>query len=51
MNGELINIKNDDAQYEALKAHQDKYMKNNDTQKDTLSHRPAVDVQHEDGRP
>ena len=37
MNRELININNDDAQYEALKACQDKYVKDSDTHKDSLS--------------
>ena len=31
---EPIHINNDDAQYEALRAHQNKYVKNNDTHKD-----------------
>ena len=36
MNREPININNDDAYYETLKACQNKYFKNNDTHKDTL---------------
>ena len=36
MNRKSINIKNDDAQYEALKAYQDKYVKDNDTCTDSL---------------
>ena len=34
-NRELININNDDAQYEAPKVHQSKYTKDNDTCKDS----------------
>ena len=34
MNMEPININNDDTQYEALKACQDKYVKHSDTHKD-----------------
>ena len=53
MNKDPIDISNNDAQYEALKAYQNKYVKNNDNHKDSLSF-PAgsiVTVQHEDGRP
>ena len=53
MNRKPININNDDAQYEALKAHQDEYIKDNDTHKDSLSFPiwSTVAVQHEDGGP
>ena len=37
MNREPLNIDNNDAQYEALKAHYDKYIKGTDTNKDSLS--------------
>ena len=37
MNREPININNDDIHYEVLKAHHNKYVKNNDTHKDPLS--------------
>ena len=37
MNRELININNYDAQYEAFKALQVKYVKENDTLKDSFS--------------
>ena len=51
MNREPIKINNDDAQYEALKAHQHKDVKNNDTHKDSLSFPigSTIAVQHEDG--
>ena len=35
MDKESMNINNDNMQYEALEAHQRKYSKGNDTQKDT----------------
>ena len=37
MNREIITINANDENYEALKAHQDKYLKGNDTHKDPLS--------------
>ena len=37
MNREPININNKDAQYEAIETQQDKYVKNNDPCKDSLS--------------
>ena len=53
MNREPININNDDAKYEALKAHQDKYVKNSDTHKDLLSFpiMSTVATHCEDGGP
>ena len=51
MNREPININNDGVYYEALKAHQNKYIKENDTCKDSLSFPigPTVAIQCEDG--
>ena len=37
MNRAPTNVNKNNAQYEALKAHQNKYVKNNDTHTDTLS--------------
>ena len=37
MNKDPININNDDVQYEAIIAHQSKYVKGSDTHKDSLS--------------
>ena len=53
MNWEPININNNNAQHEALKAHQDKYVKDDDTCKDVLSFPmgSTVAMQDEDGRP
>ena len=53
MNKDPMIINNDEHQYEALKAHQDKYIKENDTSKDSLSFPVAstVAMQHEDGGP
>ena len=53
INREPININSKDAQYEALKAHQSKYIKENDTHKDSLSFPigSTVTIQHEDGGP
>ena len=52
MNREPININNDYVQYEALKACQDKYAKNNDTQ-ESLSFPTGftATMQYEDGGP
>ena len=51
MNREPINISNNDVQYQALKARQDKYIKNNDTCKDSLYFPigSTVAMQDEDG--
>ena len=48
---DLININNDDIHYEALEAHQRKYDKAKDTQKDPsiFITRATVPVQLEDG--
>ena len=53
MNRKPISIKNDDAQYKTLKAYQVKYVKNNDTCKDSLSIPVGFTVafHHEDGGP
>ena len=53
MNREHKNINNDDAQYEALKVHKDKYVKDNDACKDSLSFPigSTVVVKCEDGGP
>ena len=51
MNREPININTDDVKYEALKACQDKFVKNNDTQR--LTSFPIgyiLTMLHEDGR-
>ena len=51
---EPININNDDAQYKALKAHQNKYIKSNVTHKDPsvfFSIAPTVAMQQEDRGP
>ena len=45
---ESISINNDDNQYKVLKVNQDKYLKNNDTHKNSLSF-PMESVQCEDG--
>ena len=53
MNRESININHDDAQSDVLKAHQDKYVKGNNTHKDSLSFPlgSTVAMKHEDGGP
>ena len=53
MNGEPISINNDDAQYEAIKTHQHKYVKDSDTHKELLSFPigSTVAMQHEYGGP
>ena len=53
MNREPIDITNDDAQYEDLKAHQSKCMKDRDTHKDPLSFPigSMVVIQLKDGGP
>ena len=53
MNRKHMNINNDDAQYEALKAYQDKYIKDNYIHKDSLSFHIGFTaaMQHEDGEP
>ena len=50
---EPININADDEDYEALKAHQDKYLKGSDIQNDSLSFPigSTVVIQGEDGGP
>ena len=50
---ELININNNEVQYEALKGHHNKYIKNNDIHKDSFSFpvRSTLPVQDDDGRP
>ena len=50
MNRVPININNDDAQYEALKVQQSKYIKDNDTHKDLFSFPigSTVAIKHED---
>ena len=51
MNREPININNDNAHYEALKVGQNKYIKGNDTDKDSLPFPvgSTISIQHEDG--
>ena len=50
---EPININKDNGQNEAPKTHHDKYINNNDTQKDSFSSPVGltVAIQHEDGEP
>ena len=53
INREPININTEGEHYEALKAHQDKYLKGSDTHKDSLSFPigSTVTLQWEDGGP
>ena len=53
MSWEPMKINNDDTQYEAFQALQDKYVKNNDNHKDLLSFHieSTAAMQHEDGGP
>ena len=51
MNREAININNDEAQCEALKAHQIKYMKDNDTKTHIFPIWSKVAMQYEDCGP
>ena len=53
MNREPTNINADDKHHDAIKAYQDKYLKGNDTHKDSLSFPigSAVTMQHKGGGP